>query len=466
MADSALNAERNAKNYLEMSFAHWFAGNIRSSLTYADSALAIAGDDTLVTSQIQFRRAEAYGNLGEREKEREAYSAIVDLGIDDYVRGAKESIALSYFVEGKYEEALAAMPDSLSKEGKTCYKLIREYLNLDYPDESDYILVEHLWKPLLVARFLTPAYSEPEAVSWAKAFQRANQRDTVWRDELTTFGNARRFMAVQDFLGAWHGEYWSLSKNNLRKTEWRLLQYDTTAAVPESICDKVLHLKEVYEDILDYGPGSVDDENDHAMLALDFRYYYLNTLYDVIRQSVNAKAEEALRVEQANAEMYHNAMSQAYQKIDGSPSGENGSSYPYRCGKFGMADFDMEIDAQEQLMKSLSGRETAAGLSTVTREDVIKEYDTFASTFKDDEYSFPAKERTAALMKSRSAWLAWMKARDAVSALLSGSVKETYDRATTGIYNHQLKTLKNEFYVFGGLVIDRGRLNYSGPEIE
>ena len=121
-ADSALSVERSAGNYLSMSLAHWYMGNTRSSLAYADSALALAGDDAELNTRIQYRRASAYGTLGDREKERAAYEAIIDWGIDEDVREAKESIALSYFVEGKYKEAIAAMPDSLSKEGKTCRK--------------------------------------------------------------------------------------------------------------------------------------------------------------------------------------------------------------------------------------------------------------------------------------------------------------------------------------------------------
>lgn len=463
-ADSALSVERSADNYLTMSYAQWFMGNSRLSLAYADSALALAGDAPQLRSQIQFRRASAYGVLGERSKERTAYRDIVDLGIEEYVREAMESIALSYFVEGKYKEALAAMPDSLSKEGKTCYKLIQEYLGLESQD-ADFIIVEHLWKPLLVARFLVPAYSESEAVSWAKSFQKANQRDTVWRDELDVYGDVRRFMAVNDFFEAWHGEYRSLNKNN-RQTEWRLLQYDTTAAVPGSICDKVLHLKDVYEDILNYETDIVDEMTRKVWLALDFRYYYVSTLYDVIYSSVNAKAREALRREQALAERYHDIMSDTYTKIDGQPDGMNGSSYPYRCGVFGMQDYDMEIDALELFMRFLADEATKVESVSITREDVIKAFETFASTFEDDENSFPVEERKVALMKARNAWLAWLDARSKVSELLDGEAKEAYDIATAQICRHQLITLKNEFFVMSGIPFEGGHLVYDQSSID
>ena len=274
-ADSALAAERNAENYLEMSYAQWLMGNTRSSLVYADSALAIVGDDDpIMKSRIHTRRAMAYGLLGDRNKERAAYKSVVALGVDEDVRDAMESIALSYFLEGKYKESLAAMPDSLSKEGQTCKKLIQEYMREGQRVDSDYILVKHLWKPLLIARFLTQSYSEAEAVSWAKGYQRANQRDTVWRDELNTFGTARRFMAVYDFYGVWHGKYRTSPSHNLRQTEWRLLQYDTTAVVFDSLQEKVAHLKDVYEDILNFDAKTEEELALRSTLAKDFEIFY------------------------------------------------------------------------------------------------------------------------------------------------------------------------------------------------
>ena len=273
-ADSALAIERNAENYLEMSYAQWLMGNTRSSLVYADSALAVAGEDAQIKSLIQFRRAMAYGHLGDRNKERAAYKAVVDLGIDEDVRDAMESIALSYFLEGKYKESLANMPDSLSLEGQTCKKLIQEYMRAGEQVDSDYILVKRLWKPLLIARFLTQSYSEAEAVSWAKGYQMANQRDTVWREELRTFGTARRFMAVYDFYGAWHGKYRTSPSHYLRQTEWRLLQYDTTAVVFDNYQDKVLHLRELYEDILNFDAQTEDELALRSTLAKDFEIFY------------------------------------------------------------------------------------------------------------------------------------------------------------------------------------------------
>ena len=95
---------------------------------------------------------------------------------------------------------------------------------------------------------------------------------------------------------------------------------------------------------------------------------------------------------------------------------------------------------------------------SITREDVIKAFDTFASTLEDNEFSFPVEERKAALRKARNAWTAWLDARRKVSELLSGEAKEAYDLATAQICRHQLVTLKNEFFVMSGIPFEGGRL--------
>ena len=151
-------------------------------------------------------------------------------------------------------------------------------------------------------------------------------------------------------------------------------------------------------------------------------------------------------------------MSDTYTKIDGQPDGMNGSSYPYRCGVFGMQDYDMEIDALELFMRFLADEAADVESVSITREDVIKAFDTFASTFEDDEFSFPVEERRTALMKASKAWLAWMDARSKVSEMLNGSAKEAYNLATARIYSYQLVTLKNEFFVMSGIPFEGGRL--------
>lgn len=268
-ADSALSVERSAGNYLSMSLAHWYMGNTRSSLAYADSALTLAGDDAELNTRIQYRRASAYGTLGDREKERAAYKAIIDWGIDEDVRSAMESIALSYFLYGNYKEALTALPDSLSPEGKRYKQLILDAMGHE---------PMRIWKPVLSSRYVYAVPSDTETDSWARGLQVANPVDSIGREQIAAYGSARRYLAVHDFYQAWYGKYRSQYKNNHRITEWRLLQYDTSVFVERSARKKVLHLKVLYEDILDFEAKTAEDVAIKEQLTDSFTRFFDYTM--------------------------------------------------------------------------------------------------------------------------------------------------------------------------------------------
>ncbi|MBO7604724.1 MAG: hypothetical protein J6S97_09975 [Bacteroidales bacterium] len=272
-ADSALAAERNAKNYCWKGRALGLEGKHKESVAYLDSALSLAGDDAVLLSYYHSCKAFALLMLGETDKERAEYQAIIDIGLEGYVDEAKEDLVRSYYHEGKYKEALDAVPDALTLEGLQYYRLIINDLGI-LDEESDYVKLEHIWKPINKARFMLAAPSNGEVSSWERGFENVNKIDSVSREELKAYGNIRRFMAVKDFANAWYGQYRSLSINNLRETEWRLLQYDTTAVIFENLQDKVAHLKEVYEDVLTFDAKTEDELTLRSTLAKDFERFY------------------------------------------------------------------------------------------------------------------------------------------------------------------------------------------------
>ena len=107
-ADSALAAERNAENYCWKARAHELEGKDKESLADLDSALVLASNDVVMQSYIHSCKARAFFALDETVKECSEYQAIIDLGLDGYTEEAKE--------------ALAALPDSLSPDGKKIKK--------------------------------------------------------------------------------------------------------------------------------------------------------------------------------------------------------------------------------------------------------------------------------------------------------------------------------------------------------
>ena len=127
-ADSALNAERNAENYYLKARAMELAGDDKSALLYSDTAIVLCNNNPELLSRVHSLRGLIHLQRGDSEKEPAEYQIVLSIGLADFVNESKEAIARSYFHNGKYAEALAALPDSLSPEGEMYYKLIRDSL--------------------------------------------------------------------------------------------------------------------------------------------------------------------------------------------------------------------------------------------------------------------------------------------------------------------------------------------------
>lgn len=127
-ADSAFAAERCPGNYLRKAQALDFCGAHQAALNYTDTILAVCKDDIELICRARRLRATIYLSMGNPKKEREEYQKIIAHGYEDFPWEAMEAMARSYFHEGLYTEALAALPDSLSEEGKKYYQLIMKSL--------------------------------------------------------------------------------------------------------------------------------------------------------------------------------------------------------------------------------------------------------------------------------------------------------------------------------------------------
>lgn len=127
-ADSALLAEPGPENYLWKATALDLKGSHEEAMSYTDKVLEMCKDDRKIMSRAHRLRATIYLQMGNTKKEREEYQKIIDLGCKDLVEESKEAMARSYFHEGLYQEALVALPDSLSDEGKVYYRLITDSL--------------------------------------------------------------------------------------------------------------------------------------------------------------------------------------------------------------------------------------------------------------------------------------------------------------------------------------------------
>ena len=219
----------------------------------------------------------------------------------------------------------------------------------------DYIKVSRTWKDIPNEAFIGRFPTEKEITRWKREFEKAHAVDSVWHGQLGLYKDAEQYICDVDFVELLHGRFCKEFPQNDRRTEWRLLQYgyDSNRQTPVTELGKVMNLKGIYEDVLDSELGSQMDMNLHSWLVNDFQDFYIRLLYDVCSKKLSSPVAQALRAEQAAAKRAHAKTSAAYRKIDGSPSGFDGSSYPYRVASFGSVALDMELNAQEAFLKAV-----------------------------------------------------------------------------------------------------------------
>lgn len=124
--DSIFMADHDAYAYHLQAQYYCAKMKIDEAKTYADSAivLAAASMDKETASKSHWTKANCYTFSGDLEGQIREWKAIIGMGLQPYMNDAKERLAYCYFELGKYQEALNALPDSLSEEGMALYDLI------------------------------------------------------------------------------------------------------------------------------------------------------------------------------------------------------------------------------------------------------------------------------------------------------------------------------------------------------
>jgi len=327
----------------------------------------------------------------------------------------------------------------------------------DETDEMpDYVNVSRTWKDIPDEEFIRKSPTKKEIDRWKKEFEKVHSVDSVWYGEFGLYKDAEQYICDVDLTELLHGRYCEEFSQDDRRTEWRLLQYEwSDGPSAESELDKILRLRGICEDLLDRELGSQMDINLHSWLVIDLQEFYIRLLQEKCLENLSPLAAAALKAENAAFDRLNYSTSAAYQKIDGSPSGFDGSSYPRRVASFGEVALNMEINALEPLLRSLITGSLVAPVSFVqlneAEELVDKEYGILESTFKEDKESeeeglcYSVKVRKEAMEKDRHDWHSWLLQREKVSRLLSSPIKESYDNATLGICRHKLIMLKNRY---------------------
>lgn len=340
-------------------------------------------------------------------------------------------------------------------------------------DSPDKIPISRRWIEIAPSAYIGKSPTAAQIAMWKAEFEKVNDIDSVWVIELNRHKSLEQLICVTDLIEFLHGPMCEDFKKDDTRIQWRLLQYAGEGTTPKrSELEKVLHLRKIWEDMLDYELGSQWDMNMYSWLVNDMQDLYLRIMYDVASKHLPTAVATALRAEQTAALKAHLATSEAYQMIDGTPDGFNGSSYPYRVAMFGKIAEDMEINALQPFLCSVLTDSLYTSVDFVSLNEakarVEREYKAMEDSFKPDDYSFPVKDRVAKMERDKAGWNTWMAQREKVSSLLSGKQKDTYDRATISMFRHKLIMLKNRYEtgVFVPQYYEKILLPYEGVSTE
>lgn len=126
--DSIMDKDHDARAYHLMAQYYCARSSYDMAKSYADTSitLAISSGDTESACNAHWTKANCYNSIGNTASEEREWKAIIAIGLQPYADDAKERLAFCYWEAGRYQEALSALPDSLSEEGKTLYNMLKE----------------------------------------------------------------------------------------------------------------------------------------------------------------------------------------------------------------------------------------------------------------------------------------------------------------------------------------------------
>lgn len=126
--DSIMDKDHDARAYHLMAQYYCARTSYDMAKVYADTCitLAISSGDTESACKAHWTKANCYHFLGNTSGEEREWKAIIAIGLQPYANDAKERLAFCYWEAGRYQDALNALPDSLSDEGRVLYEKPKE----------------------------------------------------------------------------------------------------------------------------------------------------------------------------------------------------------------------------------------------------------------------------------------------------------------------------------------------------
>lgn len=129
--DSVFRADHSPISYASYAGIFRRNGEIERALRYTDTALTMITlpGDLNDANYIRFVRSQCYDDMGQTENAIKELNLIIDSGPYETALEARETLCRLLYHKDRFREALEALPDSLSLEGRIYLQLCKEALD-------------------------------------------------------------------------------------------------------------------------------------------------------------------------------------------------------------------------------------------------------------------------------------------------------------------------------------------------
>ena len=131
LVDSVFRADHSALSYACYASVFRADGDYERALRYTDTALSLITlpDEKNVSSYTRFVRAGCYDEMGQKDNAIRELKMIIATGPKESADGAREYLCRLYYYMGRFKDALADLPDTLSNEGEFYVQMCKEALD-------------------------------------------------------------------------------------------------------------------------------------------------------------------------------------------------------------------------------------------------------------------------------------------------------------------------------------------------
>ena len=306
----------------------------------------------------------------------------------------------------------------------------------------------HYWKEMEPSDYLFSQAPSDSISSWKARCEELNNPDDTGIGMISSqYVNMNQYVTIHDLLSLWGTRSYDGSYDDF--TLWRIDQFRSDTLHPTSTYEKFSLFRSTIDSLSDFEAYYKFEYDNWSTLNLELQEIQARLLLRGSLSQSEDPVKQALQKEESAWGKYYAKADTTYQIVIGDPNHFNGSMWGQAImgimqdnaliRYYSLADYCFCGD--EKYHPEVHGE--------VSNGTIIQEYARFMDSFEESEYHYPEDFRRQMLTSEMHEWELWMRNRDIVSSLLSGSAKTAYDNSTNNARRMKYIMLKNRYEGYG-----------------